>query len=129
MRASTFVSVLIDKRWLTYIYFLLTLIACVQAAFGSSIKVGLGALAGFALSYFGTATYIGSVRARKDLNSTKGTLIGINAIALVLNFAGLGLVYWSEFRLWFGSVEIIGLLWALVGIVIAVIATRKQDVQ
>jgi hypothetical protein len=112
--------------WLTYLYFLLTVITCVQAIFKSSLRVGAAALIACSLCYFGTAGFVGSFRAR-DLKSYKTKeLTGIAVIAIVLTAAGLALMTWSRFWIELFGVAIDGSYWALLGILIAAFTTKKE---
>jgi len=63
--------------WLAYLYFLVTVITCVQAIFNNSLKVGGVALVAFALCYFGTAGFVSSFRARLQKNYKPTDLLGI----------------------------------------------------
>jgi hypothetical protein len=64
MRPSGLAKVIFDLQWISYIYFLVTLLTCVRAMFKSSFAVGAMALVASALCYFGTAGFVGSFRAR-----------------------------------------------------------------
>jgi hypothetical protein len=115
--------------WLVSIYFLLTVIACVQAMVNISFGVGSAALLAYALCYFGTAGFVGSfraIRARQMKSYRARDLIGISAVAVVLCGAGLTLIIWSGFWIRFFGVVIQGLYWALLGILIAVLTTKKE---
>jgi len=103
-----------------------TVITCVQAIFNNSLKVGGVALVAFALCYFGTAGFVSSFRARLQKNYKPTDLLGIGVIAVVLCGAGLVLVSWSEFWISFSGVGIEGLYWALLGILIATLTTKKE---
>jgi len=114
--------------WIRYIYFVLTLLTCGQAMFRASFFVGASALVGFALCFFSTATFVGSYLARREHKYTQKQLAGIGAIALVLCACGIALVLWSGFWIALsGGTTITGLEWAVAGIVIAVLTTRKKD--
>lgn len=114
------------KMWLAFVYFLLTLIACGQAAMSASIRVGGAALLGYALCYFATATLSGSYRARRIKDSSNRDLATIGVIAVALVAAGLALITWSGFRIGLFGVVMPGVYWALLGVVIAALTTKKE---
>jgi hypothetical protein len=126
MRPSGLAKVIFDLQWISYIYFLVTLLTCVQAMFKSSFTVGAMALAASALSYFGTAGFAGSFRARRDKNYNPKDLAGIGAIAVVLSVAGIALMAWSGFWLSLFGVFIAGPMWCLVGILVASLTTKRE---
>lgn len=118
-----------DRWWLAYIYFLLTVITCVQVTFKSSLVSGASALVACVLSFVGPAGFIGSLRARNENNYSARDLVGIAAIAAILTTAGVSLMIWSGFGLTIYDVDIEGLYWALTGLFIALIVTKKEHVQ
>jgi hypothetical protein len=107
-------------------YLVITLLLCGQVALTGSFVVGGSALVGFALCYFATATFFGSFYARREKKYSMTDLAGIGGIAVVLVAAGLALVVWSGFWLNLFGVTVSGLVWALIGIVVAVLTTKKQ---
>ncbi len=115
-----------DRWWIAQIYIVLTLITCVQAMFNSSFSVGGAALVACALSYFGTAGFVGSFLARREKKSTTPELLGIATIAVVLAAAGIALISWSGFRVGLFGVTINGPLWALTGVAVALVTTKKK---
>ena len=115
--------------WLASTYFLITVITCVQAMVKTSFGVGGAALVAYALCYFGTAGFAGSfraIRARKMKSYSAKDLLRIGAVAVVLNAAGLVLIIWSGFWIGFSGVVVEGVYWALIGILIAVLTTKKE---
>jgi hypothetical protein len=112
--------------WIRYAYFVLTLLLCAQAILRASFLVGAGALLAFALCFFSTATFVGSFLARCEHNYSRKELGGIGAIALVLCVAGIALLLWSGFWITLSGVQLSGLTWGIVGIVIAAVTTRKK---
>jgi hypothetical protein len=115
--------------WLVAIYFLITVITCAQAMVKASFGVGGAALVACALCYFGTAGFVGSfraIRARQMKNYSAKDLLGIGAIAVALNAAGLVLIIWSGFWIGFLGVVVAGVYWALIGMLIAVLTTKKE---
>jgi hypothetical protein len=126
MRPSGFAKVIFDLQWISYIYFLVTLLTCVQAMFRSSFAVGAMALAASTLCYFGMAGFAGSFRARRDKNYNPKDLAGIAAIAVVLSVAGIALMAWSGFWLNLFGVYIAGPMWCLIGILVASLTTKRE---
>jgi hypothetical protein len=115
--------------WLPSIYFMLTLITCVQAMINSSFRVGGAALLGCTLCYFGTAGFTGSfraIRAQQMKNYSARDLAGIGAGAVLLNAGGLALIIWSGFWVGLFGVAVQGVYWALLGILIATLTTKKE---
>jgi hypothetical protein len=112
--------------WLAFVYFLITLIVCGQAIFKASIFAGGVALLGYALCYLATATFVGSYKARQMKGSTSADLVMIGGIAAVLIAVGLGLTVWSGFRVGPFDVVIPGIYWAILGIIIATLTTKKE---
>jgi len=108
-------------------YFTFTVITSVQAIFNSSFAVGASALVACALSFFGVATLAGSFLARHEKGYSLKDLIVIGMIAVILVAAGLALIFWSGFRIIVSGNVIEGPYWALVGIVTALLVTRKKD--
>jgi hypothetical protein len=119
-------QMIFDRIWFSYIYFLVTVITCVQAMFQSSFAVGAMALAASALCYFGTAGFAGSFRARRDKNYTPKDLAVIAAIAVVLSVAGVALMAWSGFWLRLLGVSIAGPMWCFIGILVASLTTKRE---
>ena len=70
-----------SRAILIFIYFLVTVITCVQAIFKSSLAVGGAALVACALCFFAVATFVASVLARHEKGYSTANLIGIGAIA------------------------------------------------
>ena len=97
-----------------------------RVMFGSSLSVGVSALAASALGFFGTATFFGSFLVRREKKSSALELAGIGAIALVLVIAAFGLMLWSGFSISFDGVLIPGPYWVVVGMVTALLVTTKQ---
>src|SRR5260221_9597881 len=78
-----------DRWWIAQIYIVLTLITCVQAMFNSSFSVGGAALVACALSYFGTAGFVGSFLARREKKSNTPGILGSAIIAGVFPAGGM----------------------------------------
>jgi len=111
---------------LTLAYCLISILTASQVMFGSSLSVGISALAASALGFFGTATFFGSFLARREKKYRALDLAGIGAIALVLIAAAFGLMLWSGFSLSLNGVLIPGPYWVVVGMVAALLVTTKQ---
>jgi integral membrane sensor domain MASE1 len=120
-------AVLFDVTWLRFIYFIVTILMCAQAAFRVSVVVGGSALIAFALCFFGVATFIGSFHARRDHKYSRKDLAIIGAIALGLCAAGIALVVWSGFRIGLFGASLSGVAWAAVGIAVALTTTTRKD--
>src|SRR5260221_11005293 len=86
-----------DRWWIAQIYIVLTLITCVQAMFNSSFSVGGAALVACALSYFGTAGFVGWFLARREKKSTPPGFLGIATIAVGFAAGLSDLISWSRF--------------------------------
>ena len=110
---------------LTLAYFLISVLTAGQVML-SSLSVGVSALAASAFCFFGTATFFGSFLARREKKHSALDLAGIGAIALVLLIAAFGLMLWSGFSLSLGGVLIPGPYWVVVGMITAVLVTKKQ---
>ena len=118
----------IFSRWtLIFVYFVVTVLTCVQAMFKSSFVVGGIALVASALCFFPAATFAASFLARREKNYSSKDLLGIGAIAVTLIVAGLALMYWSGFRIIFDNVDVEGPYWALAGIIIGLVGARKEN--
>lgn len=128
MQAQVLAKAVLDRMWLTMIYFLVTAITTIEAAVTSSPTVGGSAFVGCALSYVGPAGFVGSFLARREKRSTTTELVGIAVIALILTSAGVWLASWSGFWMNLFGVAIAGPYWALLGSAVALIATKKKDV-
>jgi hypothetical protein len=111
---------------LTLAYCLISILTAGQVMLGSSLSVGISALAASALRFFGTATFFGSFLARREKKSSALDLGGIGAIALVLVIAAFGLMLWSGFSLSVVGLHLSGPYWVVVGMVTALLVTTKQ---
>jgi hypothetical protein len=116
-----------DRRYLTLSHAAITIFMCLQAIYKSSIFVGGTALLGYTLCFCPVATFVGSMLARHEKDYSKFDLTMIFFIASILTVAGLWLVAWSGFRIIVHNVTIAGLYWAILGIVTAIVITRKND--
>ena len=112
---------------LILIYTLLSLIASISIMIKGSLGVGFGVLAACAFSFFGTATFVGSFLARKEKAYRAIDLIGIGSIAAILVALSFMLAYWTGFRVIFEGYVIDGFYWVLIGMLTALLVTRKQD--
>jgi hypothetical protein len=127
-RARGVATAFFDRFWLTFIYLIVTAITTIQAAFKSSLVVGGTAFVGCALSYVGVAGVVGSYLARREKRSKPRDLIGISVVGAILVVAGVWLASWSGFWIGFFGVEMQGSYWAIVGALVALIATKKSQV-
>jgi hypothetical protein len=111
---------------LSLAYIALTLITTVDVMLNRSFAIGAAALVSCALCFFGVATFVGSFLARHEKEYGLKDLIGIGAIATILVVAGFALMFWSGFRIIYSGYVIEGPYWLLVGIVTALLITRKK---
>jgi hypothetical protein len=109
------------------IYTILSVIAAISIMIKGSFVVGIGVLAACAFSFFGTATFVGSFLARKEKALRMTDLIGIGSIAVILVVVSFMLAYWTGFRVIFEGWIIGGFYWLLIGMLTALLVTRKQD--
>jgi hypothetical protein len=112
---------------LTLAYCLVSILTAGQVMFRSSLSVGISALAASALGFFGTATFFGSFLARREKKYSALDLAGIGAIALGLVAAAFGLMLWSGFYLTLEGLVIPGSYWVAVGMLAALLVTKKKD--
>jgi hypothetical protein len=109
------------------IYTTLSLIAAISIMIKGSFVVGIGVLVACAFSFFGTATFVGSFLARKEKAYTMIDLMGIGSIAAILVAVSFMLAYWTGFRVIFEGWMVDGFYWLLIGMLTALLITRKQD--
>ena len=79
------------------------------------------------MCYCGAAGFMGSLIARREKAYRAIDLVGIGSLALILIVAGSALMMWSGFSLRAFDVEISGVVWALLGVISAVVVVRKED--
>jgi hypothetical protein len=109
------------------IFWLITILVCVQTMYRSSFMVGASALFACALCYAGAAGFMGSLIARREKKYRAVDLAAIGAIALAIIAAGSALMIWSGFWMRIFDVKVDGLVWALLGALSAVVVVRKED--
>jgi hypothetical protein len=107
-------------------YFTVTVLTAGQVMWFMSFPVGASALAASAMCFFGSATFVGSFLARREMKYSWKDLLGIGSIAAILIAAGFALMVWSGFRITFNGVVIEGPYWLLLGIVTALFVTEKK---
>jgi hypothetical protein len=107
-------------------FIFVTVIACGEIFFSGSFGASGAGLLGSALCCIGTASFVGSWLARPERNYTSRDLVIIGAIAAVLNAASIALLAWSGFHFKLFDVVIKGPVWAVIGIVLAAVATKKE---
>jgi hypothetical protein len=127
MRLQVVAEAIFNRGIVLLIYFGVTVITCIQVVLKSSLAVGAAALAASALCFFGVASFVGSFLARHEKDYSVKDLIGIGAIATILVAVGLWLMIWSGFWINLFGVVVEGRYWALVGIITALVVTRKKD--
>jgi CHASE2 domain-containing sensor protein len=125
------VAALFSRSSVALIYWLITILGCVQTMYKSSFTVGVSALAACALCYIGASGFMGLLLARREKGREKdyrtSDLAAAGAIALAVIAAGLALMMWSGFWLPLFDVEIGGVPWALLGAISAAVVVRKAD--
>jgi len=119
-------SLIFSRQLLFAIYIIITLIVCAEVFFSGSFIVSGAALLASALCCFGTASFVGSLLARREKNYSPKDLAIIGAIAIVLSGAGIALMAWSGLHFKVFGVRIEGTLWAIIGVFVAVLATKKE---
>jgi hypothetical protein len=123
---SATAGVIFSRRFLVVIYIFATVIACGEIFFSGSFGASGAGFLGSALCCFGTASFVGSWLARHERNYSPRDLVIVGAIAAVLNAAGIALLAWSGFHFKLFDVVIKGPIWAVIGIVVATVATKKK---
>jgi len=119
------IGVIFSRRVVFVIYIFVTVIACGEVFFSGSFGASGAGLLGSVLCCFGTSSFVGPWLARREKNYRLGDLSAIGAIAAVLDAAGIALLAWSGFRFKVFDVVIAGPTWAVIGIVVAMVATKK----
>jgi hypothetical protein len=112
---------------LTLIYAIVSLITAISIMIKASLVVGLGVLVACTFSFFGTVTFVGSFLARKEKAYRMIDLIGIGSIAAILVAMSFMLAYWTGFRVIFEGWIIDGFYWLLIGMLMALLVTRKEN--
>jgi len=110
-----------------FVFWIITLVVCVQVAFTSSVTVGVAAFVASALCYWGAAAFAGALIARRAYGHRPLDLFGIGALALLLIGVGIALMAWSGFWISLFNVRIGGVAWALIGAFSALFVVRLQD--
>ncbi len=121
------VAAFFSRGNIVLIFWLITIIVCVQTMYKSSFTVGASALVACALCYAGASGFMGSLIARREKKYRTSDLAGIGAVALVTIAAGSTLMIWSGFWMRLFDFEVDGLVWALLGALSAVVVVRKED--
>lgn len=121
------VAAFFSRGMVVLIFWLITILTCVQAMYKSSLVVGASALVACALCYWGASAFMGSLLARREKKYRAVDIVGIGAIALALIVAGSALMIWSGFWMRLFDVDIGGLIWALLGALSAIVVVRKED--
>jgi hypothetical protein len=124
---SAMFRAIFNRAILTLIYTTLSVIAAIPIMIKSSFVVGIGVLVACAFSFFGTATFFGSFLARKEKAYTLIDLIGIGSIAAILVAVSFMIAYWTGFRVLFEGWIINGFYWLLIGMLMALLVTRKEN--
>ena len=114
------------KSLISYLYIAATFIICGQAVLNRSLTMGVLAMAGSALCYFGAAGFVGSYHARRDIRYKPAELLGIGGIAIVLVVVGVTLMEWSGLLVDLFGLAIAGPIWAALGIIVAAITTGRE---
>jgi drug/metabolite transporter (DMT)-like permease len=125
MVAAT-IGAIFGRRFLFVTYIFVTLITCGEIFFSGSFGASGAGLLGSALCCLGTASFVGSSLARREKNYSPRDLAKIGAIAAVVSAAGIALLAWSGFHFKLFDVVIEGPVWAAVGIIVAMVATKRK---
>jgi hypothetical protein len=120
-------TALFSRATIILIFWIVTIIACIQVMLRSSLVVGSAALVACAMCYAGAAGFMGSLIARREKGYRVVDLIGIGSLALILIAAGLGVMMWSGFSIRVFDIAIGGVTWALLGALSAVVVVRVRD--
>jgi hypothetical protein len=123
---AAIMSVIFSRQLLFVIYFFVMLVICADVFFSGSLTAAGAALLASALSCFGTASFVGSWLARRERNYGPIDLVIIGAIAALLSAAGIALMAWSGFHFKLFDLTIGGPSWAIIGIVVGLLATKKE---
>ena len=124
--SATSIGAIFGRRFLFVTYIFVTLITCGEIFFSGSFGASGAGLLGSALCCLGTASFVGSWLARREKNYSPRDLAKIGAIAAVVSAAGIALLAWSGFHFKLFDVVIEGPVWAAVGIIVAMVATKKK---
>jgi hypothetical protein len=114
-----------SRSFVVFIYLVVTVIESIGLAIKGSLGIAVAALVGWAFCFFASATFVGSFLARHEQKLRITDLFGIGAIATALIAGGFWLVTWAGAEI--TMLHIDGRLWALVGVALAVVTTRKKD--
>jgi hypothetical protein len=127
MTLRSLIAAFFGRGNIMLVYWLITVITCVQVMYKSSIVVGVSAFVACALCYVGASGFMGSLLARREKEYRAIDLVGIGAVAVVTIAAGSALMIWSGFRMRLFDFELNGLVWALIGALSAVAVVRTED--
>ncbi len=119
-------SAIFSRQLLFVIYSFVTLVICGEEFFSGSFTVAGVTLLASSVCCFGTAYFVGSWLVRGEKNYTPKDLAVTGAIAVVVGAAGVALTAWSSFHFRFFGVTIEGPSWAVIGMVVALLATKKN---
>jgi hypothetical protein len=127
MTLRSLIAAFFSRGIIVLVFWLITIITCVQVMYKSSFVVGASALVACALCYAAASGFMGSLLARREKNYRPFDLAAIGAIALVIIAAGSALMIWSGFWMRLFDIEVAGVVWALLGALSAVVVVRKED--
>jgi hypothetical protein len=127
MTLRSLIAAFFSRGSLVLVFWLITIITCVQVMYKSSFVVGASALVACALCYAAASGFMGSLLARREKSYRAVDIAGIGALALALIAAGSVLMIWSGFWMRLFDIEVNGVVWALLGALSAVVVVRKED--
>ncbi|MDR3449327.1 MAG: hypothetical protein P4M15_06215 [Alphaproteobacteria bacterium] len=118
---------IIDRWWLVQIYFLASFAFCISEMVQRNFGVAAIELIGATLAYVGPAGFINAVLARKEHHRGVQNLIIHAVIGGASAAAAIWLMLWSNAHLELWGLSIDGRHWVGVGILVALLAARKED--
>jgi hypothetical protein len=127
MTLRSLIAAFFSRGIILLVFWLITIITCVQVMYKSSFVVGASALVACVLCYWGASAFMGSLLARREKSYRAVDIAGIGALALALIAAGSALMIWSGFWMRLFDIEVYGVVWALLGALSAVVVVRKED--
>jgi hypothetical protein len=123
---SSTIGVINGRHSLFVVYIFVTTIICGELFFSGSFSASGAGLLGSALCYFGSVSFVGSWHARREHNYRAGDLWIIGTFAALLSATGIALLAWSGLRFKVFDVVIGGPVWAVIGVVIAIVVSKTS---
>ena len=107
--------------WLLYIYMLMSVMMGIAAMFKGAVYPGIAGTVGPMLSWWAAAGLKGSL-----MVGTQWQKLGGLAAAIVFAAVGIGLVYHSGYWVKIFSLELTGVEWCVIGLVVGYIAAKRE---